>query len=70
MDGTDDNQLFNSDTGEESDPFEDIHVEEPTVTTGSPIQLDTDDETNSDTHIDYIDSVDEYDTGDPCSPAH
>lgn len=29
MDGTDDDQLFNSKTDKESDPFEDIPVEEP-----------------------------------------
>ena len=68
MDGTEDDQLFCSDTEEESDPFEDVPVEEHT--TADPVQLDTDEETDSCTEVDDTDSVNEYETGDPCSPAH
>ena len=48
--------------------FLDIPVEEPTVATSDPVQLDTDEETDPEPAVD-TDSEDEYETGDPCSPA-
>ena len=45
-----------------------LPVEEPTVATSDPVQLDTDEETDPEPAVD-TDSKDEYETGDPCSPA-
>lgn len=65
MDGTEGYQLFCLD---ESDPFSNIPTEEQPTSTSDPIQLVTDEETDPETEKDP-DSADEYETGDPPSPA-
>ena len=71
MDGTEDDQLFNSDVDDdESDPFSDIPIQGSSVPSASaPIQLDTEEDTELETAEEDPDSTDEYETGDPSSPA-
>ena len=71
MDGTQDDQLFNSDVDDdESDPFSDIPIQGSSVPSASaPIQLDTEEDPELETAEEDPDSTDEYETGDPSSPA-
>ena len=65
MDGTEDDQLFNSDVDDdESDPFSDIPIQGSSVPSASaPIQLDTEEDTELETAEEDPDSTDEYETG-------
>ena len=66
MDGTEDEQLFNSDFENDlSNPFSDVPVpESPACSNDDPVQLNSDEETDSATAEEDPDSMDEYETGD------
>lgn len=74
MDVTEDDQIFASDNEEyvdDSDPFSDSEdsVQDTATGNGEQVQLDTVDEADNEPTEQDLESMDDYETGDPSSPS-